>query len=677
VRASAVRGGILPVVVATALVLGAGASTASAVVVHLSNGKTISYQPRAGKARMKPFDSFFTNLDYSGGPIMPSNTNYAVYWAPTGSPAYPAEYQSGVNKYFEDLAHDSGTSENVESVSAQYNDAPGQFASYDSHFGGALIDTDPYPSNGCTRAATCLTDAQLRAELVSYTNAHSLPKDLTHEYFLLTPPGIESCFEASGAECSAGTTNPVYCAYHGNIRLAGSAQIIYASDAFVTGNLDCDDGNHPNGPADGVLQGGLSHEHNESITDPEPNNAWADWSLEETGENGDKCRNVGGAKEFGTLLGEFNGAKYNQLINGDHYWYQQEWSNKGAECLQRLRFNGAEAPIGAFSATAVSGNEVHFDAAGSSAGAGFHYSWQFNDFEGHHEENTEETTALTINHTFPTPGVYRVALTVLAPDGTSIGAANDVVVNDVLPIAAFSVATASPTVGQPVAFDGSTSNDPDGSIVDYEWNFGDGSAGSGNAASHSYAGAGSYEVTLTVTDNLGASTSVTHSLGVGNPPPSGSGGAQAPSLGAPTPSATAAAVASSAIPSAHAAVNAKTGAVTLTTSVSDPGTFSWLATFQNGKFGAFASSSQCKRGSIGLAGRCRPAKIIFAKGSKAVAGSGKVSFTLKPSTSAAKALKNALRKGKGVPVSVTLSFQSSRGGSPVSHVQTLTVKLKS
>ncbi len=120
---------------------------------------------------------------------------------------------------------------------------------------GAIIDTDPYPANGCTRATICLTDAQLQAELTSYIDAHGLPHDLTHEYFMLTPPGVESCFEASGRECSAGSSKPVYCAYHGNIPLAGG-EIIYANDPYVTGGMGCDDGNHPNGkPSDGGAGG--------------------------------------------------------------------------------------------------------------------------------------------------------------------------------------------------------------------------------------------------------------------------------------------------------------------------------------------------------------------------------------------------------------------------------------
>ena len=129
--------------------------------------------------------------------MMASNTNYAVYWHPSGAPSYPSDYQAGVNQYLTDLAHDSGGHENVDSVATQYNDAAGEFANYNSHFGGALIDTDPYPANGCKQATICLTDEQLRSELTKYVKAEGLPLDLAHEYFLLTPPGVEDCFEAS------------------------------------------------------------------------------------------------------------------------------------------------------------------------------------------------------------------------------------------------------------------------------------------------------------------------------------------------------------------------------------------------------------------------------------------------------------------------------------------------
>jgi hypothetical protein len=407
------------------VVLALGAASASAVVVRLPEGRTLSYQPLRS-ARPLALDKYFLNLDYNGGPVMPSNTNYTVYWDPVGAPAYPAGYETGVNQYLEDLAHDSGGHQNVDSVSAQYNDAAGEFANYNSHFAGALIDTDPYPANGCTKAPICLTDEQLQAELKSYISAHGLPRDLIHEYFLLTPPGVEDCFTSKGKECSAGTSKPVYCAYHGNIPLGGGEEIIYADDPYVTGNESCDDGNHPNGPSDGALEGGLSHEHNESITDPEPNNAWTDIGGS-GGENGDKCKG-----KMGTALGTApGGASYNQLINGHFYWYQEEWSNQSHSCLQSLSFAG-EHPSATFTSTPEAGDSVSFDASGSTAPEGvFRYNWQFNDSPARKGQppglsTPVETSTPTVSHTFAKGGTYTVALTVFASDGTSGGTARTI-----------------------------------------------------------------------------------------------------------------------------------------------------------------------------------------------------------------------------------------------------------
>jgi len=243
---------------------------------------------------------------------------------------------------------------------------------------------------------------------------------------MITPPGVEDCFGAAGIECSVGTTAPTYCAYHGDITVPGGV-IIYSNDPYLTGNKACDSGNHPNGKtSDGVLQGGLSHEHNESITDPEPNNAWTD--LGGTGgEIGDKCRTFEGGSEFGTPLGTApNGASYNQVINGDEYWYQQEWSNQTHQCLQRLTFAG-ERPTATFTSTPGTGLEVSFNATGSTAPEGVaRYNWQFNDPAG--ASAPVETTTPTLGHTFPTAGIYTVALTVFAADGTSIGTAHSLVV---------------------------------------------------------------------------------------------------------------------------------------------------------------------------------------------------------------------------------------------------------
>jgi hypothetical protein len=419
---SRLRGRCCALLVAlVACLLAVGSASAPAVIVHLANGPTLSYQPLRNAGSIAPFDKFFSNLDYNGGPVMASNTNYSFYWDPSGGTAYPADYEPGIDQYLTDLAHDSGGAQNVDSVSTQYNDTAGEFANYESHFGGAILDTDPYPASGCTRATICLTDKQIRTELTNYVRAHGLPHDLAHEYLLLTPPGVESCFEAAGRECSAGSTAPAYCAYHGNAPI-GETQLIYANDPYVTGNAGCDDGNHPNGStSDGALEGGLSHEHNESITDPEPNNAWTDIGGS-GGEIGDKC-----SESLGSPLGSApNGASYNQLVNGHLYWFQEEWSNQSNQCLQRLTFSGAE-PTATFTTEAGAGDAVSFDASGSTAPGGVaRYNWQFNDGPG--LGTPVETTSPTVSHTFAKAGKYLVALTVFAADGTSIGTARTIAV---------------------------------------------------------------------------------------------------------------------------------------------------------------------------------------------------------------------------------------------------------
>ena len=81
----------------------------------------------------------------------------------------------------------------------------------------------------------------------------------------------------------------------------------------------------------------------------------------------------------------------------------------------------------------------------------------------------------------------------------------------ILSIAAVAFANSSPIAGFSVSaggdgtysvlFDGSSSHDLDGSIVSYQWTFGDGFSGSGATKEHTYAGPGKYEVTLLVFDN--------------------------------------------------------------------------------------------------------------------------------------------------------------------------------
>ena len=60
-----------------------------------------------------------------------------------------------------------------------------------------------------------------------------------------------------------------------------------------------------------------------------------------------------------------------------------------------------------------------------------------------------------------------------------------------------------------ITFDGTGSTDPDGSIVAYDWDFGDGNTGTGVNPVNTYAAADTYTVTLVVTDDGGLTDSAT------------------------------------------------------------------------------------------------------------------------------------------------------------------------
>ncbi len=74
------------------------------------------------------------------------------------------------------------------------------------------------------------------------------------------------------------------------------------------------------------------------------------------------------------------------------------------------------------------------------------------------------------------------------------------------PAASFAVGGA-PLVGSPLAFNGTASSDPDGSIVRYDWSFGDGQTAldAGPLVSHAYKAPGTYLATLKATDAEGCS----------------------------------------------------------------------------------------------------------------------------------------------------------------------------
>lgn len=76
----------------------------------------------------------------------------------------------------------------------------------------------------------------------------------------------------------------------------------------------------------------------------------------------------------------------------------------------------------------------------------------------------------------------------------------------------------SGVVGDPISFSSTGSSDPDGTLQEYRWDFGEGSAPSySQDPMYAYSAAGTYTVTLRVTDDDGASATYTTSCTVSEP----------------------------------------------------------------------------------------------------------------------------------------------------------------
>ena len=84
------------------------------------------------------------------------------------------------------------------------------------------------------------------------------------------------------------------------------------------------------------------------------------------------------------------------------------------------------------------------------------------------------------------------------------------------PVARLAASPLSGTSPLTVSFDAGGSYDPDGSIVSYDWDFGDGSTGSGVTTEHTFTATETqtYTVVLTVTDDSGRSSRCEQSIEV-------------------------------------------------------------------------------------------------------------------------------------------------------------------
>jgi PKD repeat protein len=88
------------------------------------------------------------------------------------------------------------------------------------------------------------------------------------------------------------------------------------------------------------------------------------------------------------------------------------------------------------------------------------------------------------------------------------------VTDNLPPVAQLVASPTNPSVGQLVSFSAAGSSDPDGSIVAYRWDFGDGDTAFGRQVTHRYDTANTFNVLLVVTDDDGTTASATQLIRV-------------------------------------------------------------------------------------------------------------------------------------------------------------------
>jgi len=674
-----------------------GADQASLVGAYRAQGSVALTGSRVRNFDEPPHGGSLLNSE--GGPVMHSVTTHVIYWDPPTS-QFTATTKAIVSNFFTDVAHDSGLASNVFAVAGQYTDSSGH-AAYSSSFAGALVDSHAYPtSENCLPPtgvdegpySNCLFDKQLQEELSAFIAEKGLPRGPTQLYFVLLPHNVATCLPEV-VEGKQVCSNDFYCAYHSYINPGTANEIIYADIPFSL--LDTSfakgcqsDGNSiiqlPNGDVGAsntetrfadVAVKYMSHEYIEAVTDPLVNFSTA-WVDEKGLEIGDKCNGVpfepaeegepgfdkhaftptlGGSAGSGTL--------FNQTIDTGHYYLQSEWDNAAVACLMKPLALSA-AGFTPTSAPAIVGSAVNFNGSAADPYGKLGLTWKWGD-------GTEESKGATPSHTYAAGGTYEVTMT---PKDELTGATTAPVLHTLV----------VDKISQTIAI---TSNAPGSATVGGPAYSVEASATSGLAAAFTIDASSSSvcSVSGTTVSFTGAGTCTIEANQEGNTAYAPASQAQQSFTVSPAPTPILPILTTEVTPPAPnsefsagaAAFNPTTGAITLTESVSESGTFSWLLTFQNGKFGVFvAKKAKCKKGQVKLNVKCRPSAIVFAKGSQIVAAPGTVTFTVKPSASGLKALRSAFKRKRGLPVTATLTFQSSRGGSPVSHTQSVIVKLR-
>ena len=581
------------------------------VVSALQDGNLL-FMPEVEPAiEYEPLPETFENPD--ANPVLHGSNVYVDYWDPTFH--YHNDWKREIDRFWEAVNQAENTGENVFATDEQYTDISDVPAYNRIDYRGSYSDTTPYPASGCEdphplnpnpfskiKPITCLTDAQIKAHLNSFIEAHKLPKGLNTVYYVLTPPAVAVCLDGGGesGHCSTfeePTSTKSYknsfCSYHGDINPsnleAGNGETIlygvipWTAGGWGDGQLDEED-QFTEAPY--CQDGGFNAEHKEEWEGELQTMTPTQW------EEYDEMKNEEKEKELERLIGGAHEQEPNQqkcptedgfcdvgladLIINQLAVEQQDivtdpllhsWQDAvGNEVTDECR-NFFEVTLGGSNGAKIETGAAPCSTRNSPAANGISAS-----------------PSISPRERLNFPGIPCEGGINLKPEFNAIS-----------PVA----------VNQTVGFDSGESDITLNSAVRYAqtgaqeknfakvtWNFGDGSpevTGSApgspvceepwlpecaESVFHSYTAGGTYTVTLTITDVGGNTASVSHQVTVIGPPPekstppppappapegggsspnvvnggvtgSGNGGTTATGVSVPDPVATAAVVSSS------------------------------------------------------------------------------------------------------------------------------------
>jgi hypothetical protein len=293
---------------------------------------------------------------YHGGSVLHGVMLHTVFWAPSGfkfsgspGPGVPA-YEQLQQRFFTDVAHDSGATSNAFSVMNEYPDSRGG-GLYNISYNAAadsIDDADPYPAPGhrCVSPSgivNCITDLQLQQELDHVIQTHDPGgRGLRAVWFVFLPPDVDTC--VAPGQCASNA----FAGYHSLSNL-GRGPVLYANIPDPLIEFTPPPGTDPQGNPEGEATiDTIAHEAVETITDPEG----VGWMDPNGLEVGDKCET---GSQPGTPLGfAANGSPYNQLINGDQYYFQTVWSNAASGCQQSSSSTASALPLATVNLTQFS-----------------------------------------------------------------------------------------------------------------------------------------------------------------------------------------------------------------------------------------------------------------------------------------------------------------------------------